>query len=127
MRAWLSLGRGLGLRPVRRHHYLAMALWAAIAAAASAAQITGEWIGTGYGDWTDPANWANGVVPVNSLTDQYNVILNPPTSDYTQTTLSAPMSVSQLTLGDVLYVYDATGQARSSLTSATVSTKWEGH
>src|SRR5258708_12546939 len=75
----------------------------------SAAQITAEWIVTGYDDWTNAANWKNGIVPLNSLTDQYNVILDLPTSDFTQSALTDPMSVNQLKLGNVLYVYSASG------------------
>jgi hypothetical protein len=99
-----------GLKPLRLSACALLALWAACSFRASAADITAEWIGVGYAKWTDPANWKDGIVPVNSSTDKYNVIIaNTNTTDYVQCSLTSNMEVSQLTLGNVLYIYPGGG------------------
>src|SRR6266850_297258 len=70
-----------------------------------AAEITAEWTYAGIGDWTNQLNWKDGIVPVQSQTDQYNVIIT--NASYAQCTLAGTdMDVQDLTLGAVLYVYD---------------------
>src|SRR5258708_8861094 len=73
---------------------------------AEAAQINAEWTYVGNGDWMDPGNWKDGVVPVQSQTDQYNVLINNATDPfaYIQFSLAGTdMEVPNLTLAVVLY------------------------
>jgi len=78
-----------------------------------AADFLAEWIQVGNGDWTDAANWKGGLVPVSSQTDRYHVVITNTTTpaQYIQCSLDQPMSVSELTLGNVLYAYGGSAGA----------------
>ncbi len=81
-----------------------LGLWMGFGLHISAADITAEWIKVGSGNWADPSNWKDGVVPVRSQTDQYNVVLNLPSpTNYTMTMWREDMEVNQLTLGHALH------------------------
>jgi hypothetical protein len=83
---------------------------AGLTVGAAAADINCVWIGTGYGDWSDPANWQGGVIPVNSVTDKYHVtIALPDPSAFSQSALTQAMTVSELTLGNNIYLYSPSG------------------
>lgn len=80
---------------------------------ATADDILAEWTYVGNDDWTNAANWNDGLAPVSSQTDRYHVVINNTSapSEYIQCSLRQSMSVSELTLGNVLYVYGGTDEA----------------
>lgn len=95
-------------------------LVAAAAPRAGAAEIAAQWIlpaNTTWfnGSWYDATNWLNGIVPVTNSGNSYAVTINtqPPPNSYVQCSLDGDMTVSRLTLGDVLYTYNSTNSVVS--------------
>src|ERR1035441_6086615 len=87
-------------RPGLCRHALAagclLGLLAALTVGAAAADINCVWIGTDYGDWSDPANWEGGIIPINSASDKYHVsIALPDPSAFSQSALTQAMTVSR--------------------------------
>ncbi len=93
---------------------LLLALWPFLCASGIAAEVTAEWIGVGYGEWNNPANWKDGIIPIEDPDTQYNVIVNAGgPDDFVQAALNGSLEVNQLTLRNALSIYGAPGRALS--------------
>lgn len=93
---------------------LFLSLYALSAVAGHGAEISARWILQGLGEWNNPANWTNGIVPVHNSPVPYDVTIQmvPADNAYVQAAIDGNMTISRLTLGDVLYVYDSGSSVR---------------
>jgi hypothetical protein len=85
---------------VGRRSILSLALAAAIPAPAAAITIQASWTGLGNGaTWSDPVNWDVHVVPLNSGTVNFDVIV-PATGAAINFNVAGTGTIQTLTLGD---------------------------
>lgn len=84
-------------------HMRAGAFVLTLSAAAALGQIDATYIGPWGGQFEEPTHWDIGVVPVNTLTDTYNVIV--PDSNYCHWSLmTGSFQVDDLSLGNQSYM-----------------------
>lgn len=76
-------------------------VFAAATPVARAADVESRWVLQGTGSWSDPANWSNGVVPVDGVDQTFHAIVEVAEGS-AQANIDESFQISELTLGEDL-------------------------
>ncbi|MCP5149805.1 MAG: choice-of-anchor D domain-containing protein [Ectothiorhodospiraceae bacterium] len=103
----LALARRLPPPDVSAVRAVVLGVALGLAAGTAAAATPATWIG-GAGNWNDPGNWSGGVVPQNTPTETFDVVIDNASGTASVVTLNVNTTIESLTLdaGDTVTFND---------------------